>query len=362
MIPDRSLAGTSMNELVNLGESDEAPRWIGVRRHQIALLLVGTALMADGILRVGATWLELVAGLTCVAMTIPGFDGLTTGEWFTVGARYLIRHRFSIVGIERRKHEILSRGRGTERTHLFTLVHRGRMDLSGADVTLNAALISLLDGRATAPGRHHVSVHLQRRNDIATTVLSLPLEVSPPPGWTATPLEVLPGTRVETDPQWHLERWRYVRTANSVIAVMRVSAYTSTGSSMLDGLQQSAAWSEMSIHIEVIGGAVAHRVVARAVHASRSDAAATTSVGFRRTARSSRRLERMRQREEMVAQGRALLRLGVYVVAVATTVAELERVLDSLKNDAQAGGLRCQRGGGRQMEWLSNQLPGGVGW
>ena len=72
--------------------------------------------------------------------------------------------------------------------------------------------------------------------------------------------------------------------------------------------------------------------------------------------------ERLAQRETLVASGRALLRVAVYVSVHAQTKDELRTSLEAVLANAQEAGLRYERGLGRQATWLCQQLPGGPGW
>jgi hypothetical protein len=146
--------------------------------------------------------------------------------------------------------------------------------------------------------------------------------------------------------------------------VLRVRDFTavSHGQALLERLQQSSDQVSLGLHVDVISAQRAHRMAERAVHRTGSDGAAARSVGFRRTARADRSLERLAQREVLVASGRALLRAGVYVCVHAPSRSELDqRVRDVLRRGHESG-LRCERGLGRQAAWFCHQLPGGPGW
>jgi hypothetical protein len=116
------------------------------------------------------------------------------------------------------------------------------------------------------------------------------------------------------------------------------------------------------VHVDVVAGVRAHRLAARAVHRVRSDDATSSAAGFRRSARSSRSFERLAQREVLVASGRALMSIGVFVVVGGTSLEELDRRSAAVWRRAHDGGLRLERGRARQYEWYRAQLPGGPGW
>ena len=97
------------------------------------------------------------------------------------------------------------------------------------------------------------------------------------------------------------------------------------GHALLERLQFASPSLDVVVHVEVIGGVRAHRLSARAVHRVGSDDATSQAAGFRRTAQSSRALERLRQRESLVVEGAALMRVAVFVVIRAASLRQLRR-------------------------------------
>jgi hypothetical protein len=73
-------------------------------------------------------------------------------------------------------------------------------------------------------------------------------------------------------------------------------------------------------------------------------------------------LERLRQRESLVVEGTALMRIAVFVVIRATSLAQLRRDVKAVIRCAFESGLRCEVGFGRQAPWYCAQLPGAPGW
>jgi hypothetical protein len=196
--------------------------------------------------------------------------------------------------------------------------------------------------------------------------LSLPEGTTPPEGWSEGRdllLEVI-GVSTTKRSMWLLERWRYLRTSNGLIRVLRVRDFTavSDGQALLERLQQSSDQVSLGLHFDVVSAQRAHRLAERAVHRTGSDGAAARSVGFRRTARADRSLERLAQREVLVASGRALLRVAVYVCVHAPSQSELHQRVSEILRRGHEAGLRCERGLGRQATWFCHQLPGGPGW
>jgi len=354
-----------MTELLALGAPDAESRWIGIRRHQAVLAVVGTGLAGDWLTRSGARSLELVGGLVALAGALPAPDGVTMFESAMIGLGFLARRRWTRVGVHVDETGVHVRARGEALVQGYELAHRGRLDLSGADLVLVDALVALADGLSTAPGIRHLSIHVRVGIDATSTVLALSPGTEAPGGWHRRDDvvgELLDGAR--TGWTWRLEGWRHLRDARGVLRVLRVEDFSGAPADrgFLERLQHASSWAEMALHVEVIGGPRAQRVASRAVHGTGSDVAASSSVGFRRTARTTRSLARLSQREALVASGRALLHLGVYVVVRAPSVWQLKESVGDFERSARAAGLRCRRGGGRQAAWYCQQLPGGPGW
>jgi hypothetical protein len=161
-----------------------------------------------------------------------------------------------------------------------------------------------------------------------------------------------------------LERWAYVRDDEQVLRVLRVRDFSSVpdGHALLERLQFASPSLDVAVHVDVIEGARAHRLAARAVHRMGSDVVTSQAAGFRRTAQSSRTLERLRLRETLVVEGTALLRVAVYVVIRSNSLSRLRRAVHDVTRCAEESGLRCETGLGRQSVWYCAQLPGAPGW
>ena len=161
-----------------------------------------------------------------------------------------------------------------------------------------------------------------------------------------------------------LERFTYLRTPSELVRVYRVRDFSSVPRTraLLEQTLRSTVPFDVAVHLDVVAGAKAQRLAARAVHRVRSDDVTSSAAGFRRTARTSRNYERLAQREVLVASGRSLLRLAVFFVVRADSYEELQRRAALVWRGAHDAGLRLERGRGRQLSWYVAHLPGGPGW
>lgn len=353
------------SEPLGLGECDADARWIGVRRHQAVLVVCGLGLVGDFFVRADGLVTEVLVGVALGICALPLCDDSTVGEWLLIAVRFLARRRWTMVSVTTQGRALRVRARGQVVVEGYELRHRGRLDLSGHDIERSDELTAFVDAMATGDRLSHVSLHVESTAVSARTLLALPEGAKPPEIWRASNdlLREVAGVSSH-DSMWLLERWRYVRTLNGLTRVLRIRDFSAVpdGHAMLERLAQSRADVTLSMHLDVVGASRAHRIAERAVHRTGMDGAATSSIGFRRTARAARGLQRLAQHEAFVANGRALLRVGVYVGVGAPSRGELRRSVDEVLRHAHEAGLRCERGGGRQSVWFCLQLPGGPGW
>jgi hypothetical protein len=306
-----------------------------------------------------------MVGVALLAGAAPTSDGLTVAERVRIGAEFVARTRWRSIRVTEHAGAVSINAGGEATVRGFELQHRGRLDLSGRDRANALALADFADALATSDETRHFSLHVRSSPDAVVTLLAVPTEVSAPPGWKENAGLAYAATGVGgAGEAWLLEHWAYVRDARQVMRVLRVRDFSAVpdGHALLERLQFASRSLDVAVHVDVVGGARAHRLAARAVHRVGSDDATSQSAGFRRTAQSSRTLERLRQREVLVVEGTSLLRVAVYVVVRATSLEQLRRDVHSVTRSAFESGLRCESGLGRQTSWYCAQLPGAPGW
>jgi hypothetical protein len=300
-----------------------------------------------------------------MASAAPAGDGLTAAEQVLVAVRYVMRSHWFEFASRELGEDLVVWARGEAGFRGYELVHRGRLDLSGRDVAVAEDLAGLADAASAARNGQHFSQHVVRRTSGTATLLALPADMPAPEGWRSNPAfarEVL-GVHKRTT-QRLLERFTYLRTPQELVRTYRVRDFSSVPKTrpLLEQTLRSSVPFDLAVHVDVVAGAKAQRLAARAVHRVRSDDATSTSAGFRRTARSTRNFERLAQREVLVASGRSLVRLGVFVVVRGTSLDDVQRRSSIVWRHAHDAGLRLERGRGRQLGWYLAQLPGGSGW
>ncbi len=359
-------AGTSMTDAIGLGVADSESRWIGIRRHQAILVIAGLGLIGEWVTDLRARMVVGAVGLLLLSCAVPLNDGLTSGERVLIALQYRARTRWTSIEASCVGAQVRLRARGEVRFHGYELRHRGRLDLSGRDEQIAGALSQFTDSVAVSDVTQHISVHVSTRDGETTTLLALPIDLSAPAEWSANSrlAATSVGIRGSSENTWLLERWGYVRNCDGLMRVLRIRDFSGVAEkvALLGRVQFMSLNQDVVLQIDVIGGQRAHRLAARAVHRVGSDDFTTRSAGFRRTARNTRSLERLRQREMFVEEGSALLRFAAYVVVRAATIETLQSAVTSVTRQVVAAGLRCDSGGGRQARWYCDQLPGGPGW
>lgn len=353
-----------MNEVVGLGVADADSRWINIRRHQAVLSISGLVVAGDWTVRATSPPIEGIVGIALLVAALPLYDTLTGAEWLHTLVGFLCRSHWFVIEARRAELGISICSSGDARFRAYALRHRGRLDLSGRDVDHAYALIRFADGLATGDRVQHFSLHTVAREQVSTTFLVLPPDAHAPEGWLEENAKVFDavGALDPTAPSVMLERWGYVRDTHELAKVVRIRDFTAApeGRALLEEIQGFDGSLDVVLHVDVMASTRANRVAARAVHRGGSDDATSQAAGFRRSARSGRVLERVRQRESQVASGRALLRIGVYCVIRAQNIDELHARLTAFYRIARDAGLRCERGNGVQARWYRSYLPGGL--
>jgi hypothetical protein len=348
-----------MSERIGLGESDATTRLLGLSRHQVALLALGAGLLADALLRSHMV-AEAVLGVLALLGAAPAGES-SVGERIALALGYLARTHVTSVAIERDGGVVVHAGASVA-TRGYRLEHRGRLDLSGADVARARSLGGVIDALATAPSARHASLHVKREGDEVATVLCLESGRAPE-GWRRDDDAVARLLGVElAEHLWLFERPGHLRSARAVARVLRVRDVSAASAPLLAALQRTSRDATVALHVDVFSEASARRHAERRSHAATSNEAAAGSLGFRETSRARRRVARTLEREARVAEGRALVRLGVFVTVFAARLDELDDAVGEVLAAAREGGVVVDRGWGRQAQWFRFQLPGGPNW
>jgi hypothetical protein len=330
------------------------------------LVILGVGLLSEWLLSPSAPTGELVVGLALAGCAVPTYDALTAGEQLVVVLRFFMRSHWSAISALEFGDDTALWANGEVAFRGYELVHRGRLDLSGRDVINAEALKALADAASASRTGQHFSEHVFRGHGDASTLLALPLEFPAPDGWRKgndLARRVI-GLDHDATSLRLLERLTYLRAPGQLLRVYRVRDFNSVPSTrgLLDQVLKSTTLLDLALHVDVVSGARAQRLSARAVHRVGSDDATSRAAGFRRTARSMRNFERLAQREALVASGRALVRVAVYLLVRGSSLDELHQRGDALWRQAHDAGLRLERGAGLQAQWYRAQLPGGLGW
>lgn len=351
-----------MSEHHTLADSDARPRWAAFARHQVVLVALATGLAADVLLRSGALPLEAPLALGLAAGAVPLGTSSSVGEWMVASVRYVRRAKWSRLTCTVAGDEVTVAARTAVTFRSFELDQRGRLDLTGRDLDVVAQLRDTLDTLARRGASSHVSCHVRMDHDLARTFVALDSRTPAPPGWRPDD-SVVRAEFLNHDELVVLERRTYVRTTDGVARTIRVRSFGHPRDrAALAALQFTGVTSTLSWHAHVLPSQRAERITGRAVHRLGTDAVAAHALGFRRSAGSALQLRRTQQREQLVASGRGLLRVGVYLTVRAPTTGHLRRAMKVVRVKAREGGLLLDEGAAHQAQWHRWQLPGGVDW
>ena len=350
---------------MTLGESDARPRWWGVTRHRLVLVVAALVLGADALLRPGSRWWEwLFVGVAGGAAS-PGPASTSWAQWCVLEVRLLLRRRVRWISLESEDDTLRVDVRGSQRVWCYEFTHRGRLDLSGHDLILASRLARMVESFAAGADHVHVALHVdtgERSGVGARTSMSVSVGAPVPSEWRRHSGAGVPRS-LSIGRSAVLERRHYVRTPQCVLRTLRVSDYAAGRAGVaLESLGEYGSGLTLSLHASVVPSARARRLTARAVHRVGTDAEFARGAGFRWSARDQKGLNALREREELVAHGAALCQWALYVVVSADTVSELRRRVHQTRDVARAAGVGLDLGVGVQGEWFTWQLPGGPGW
>lgn len=333
---------------------------MGFRPHQAVLALAGVAIIAAWLFSAHAPWWWVPVGVATASMALPVSGADTVGSLVGTGLNFYSRSRWHVLEVLDVDQGTMIMAKGSSPVRCYRLGHRGRLDLAEGDLRVGEALRDLTDSLAQRSSETRLSLHVLSRGDAPITILALEPDINAPRGWSdgvdlASVVAPAPGV---------LERWTYLRRDATLLRCYRVLDFSAVQErrTLLETLLREVTTTSVSLMVEVLPSSRARRLTARAAHQLDSDVAAASAAGFRRSARTSARQARLARREVSVAQGRALLRVAVYVTTEAANLHDLREAHRSLWRGAQEAGLQLERGVGRQFRWWSAQLPGGPVW
>ena len=176
-----------------------------------------------------------------------------------------------------------------------------------------------------------------------------------PPPWRAV---TAPRPWILTSP-WFREEWSFVRDATTFVAVVRVLADTTDGKNLFDRLRSPTAEWEVSLHGEVQPRRKALRRVRRASHATRSDDQLARTLGFLPSMQRAVEHRAVVEREQLVTQGDALVRIALLMTCRASSMSELQQRVGAAKEHARSAGVKTQRCGGHQIDLFALVHGGG---
>ena len=330
-----------MTEHSTLSNSDAVPRWASLRRHQIALILVAAGALAMRLLVApDARWLFVT--ICCVGLCVVIPSSSTVGEVVWTACRFAVRPRWS--------HCLPSEHKGAHSPGTtLELDQAGRLDLSGRDAVVTNQIRDVMSTMTTRGSGGHVCLQIEVASQVRTLLTAS--GISELPGWQPANFGSPFG---DLTARWAMrESWRTVRTSFGVVTTLRVDAFAvQQHRSLLEVLQNSPVASVVYVHGHVVPAAVAVRLTGRAVHRQGGDAVAASALGFRRSAQGDRRLERLIERERLVAAGTPLVQLSVYVTIVGTTGAEVAANVATFVANVHQSGMRLSQGRGQQARWF----------
>jgi hypothetical protein len=274
-------------------------------------------------------------------------------DYLARAASFWARSRWTKVSMTANAQRYNISARGRSEVDLYEFVHRGRLDLSGDDRTLDADIAGLLE-RVAGEGGGTVTWHLSTRSNCSTSTLAVPAGTRPTRSFMSTDAD-----KVDFSGPWILERWRYLRSAHEVLATFAVeSSRAHPTEPVLRALMSFASDRDATVAIHVMAASRANSVVGRHSHRWRANVALANLGGFRQRASTDSATHLLDEREREVAQGRALCQVDIFITLRAPTRRQLEVAALALREDARRAATRLERGNGRHALWFCSQLPG----
>lgn len=290
-------------------------------------------------------------------VAVIGPRGRCGAEVFARAVSYLSRSRWTKISVRTNGARCVLSARGRSEVDLYEFVHRGRLDLSGEDRTLDTVMATELE-RVAGEGGGTLSWHLVSTPDGSTSTLALSAGTRPPRSFISSD-----GAALRLGGPWLFERWRYVRSATDVLATFSLeSSSASRAEPILRAVMPFGCNREASVLIHVTAAQRANSVVGRHSHRWRANVALAALGGFRQRASTDASTHLLEERERDVAVGRALCRVEIFITVRAATKRELEVAASALREDARRVATQLVRGNGRHAVWFCSQLPGAPGW
>lgn len=315
---------------------DDVTRWWGLRRHQCALLLVGLLVAGAATLRHGSRWLEWSLVISLLVLVLPLGSDATVASTMVRTLVWRVRPRC------RRGGDV------APPPFLYEFHFRGRLDLSGRDVTVATDMIRLMNAVAQGQQTQLFRWYVHTESGVRRTLMRTSIEVAPPLGWSSCE----PSPPTPAAPGWTVERWRYVRDHTGVRQFVLVRSFSDARhGAVINTLLQAGPDIDVTILADVVALTVSRRRASRAVHRVHSDGVVTQAAGFRRTALATDVARRAQHREELVVAGHPLVNWSVLVAVRAPTLSVLEERVADLRRRAAAQGVYVSLGAGRQRHW-----------
>ncbi len=333
------------NPLALRRESNQILRYGGI---PVAGAILGgvsaLALMVSGRGTIGSALLVLGAS----ALLFVPLDGEALGTWSAIILRFFSRSRWTACRYEHEGPDTHLTLRGRRKQRWATARFLGRSDLTDSAGSYWRDFESMLRRLAAFDEPTRFALYDYHVDETPTASLWVDREVA----WSA-PWQTASAPRPwALDSGWFREEWSYVRDATHFVAVVRVTADSVAVSNLFDRLRSPTAEWEVSLHGEVVPRRSALRRVRRASHATRSDDQLSRTFGFLPSAQRGMEHRAVVEREHLVAQGDALVKIALLLTCRATSLSELRHRVRAAVAHARTAGVKVQRGWGSQIDWF----------